>query len=74
MGSKVLEALAASEQKLILVRMRSGAEVRGRLVTFDEYMNLALEDAEEIIEGKEPRKIGSTHVKGDNLSFIVLCE
>ena len=74
MGSRVLEALAAHEQKLILVRMRSGAEVQGKLVTFDEYMNLSLDDAEEILEGKEPKKIGATHVKGDNLSFIVLKE
>jgi small nuclear ribonucleoprotein len=74
MTSRPLEALAAHEQRVVLVRMRSGAEVRGKLTTFDEYMNLSLEDAELLEEGKEPKKIGSTHVKGDNLSFIVLHE
>jgi len=74
MGSRPLEALVASEQKVVLVRMRSGDEVRGRLITCDEYMNLSLEDAEIIVEGKEPRKVGGTHVKGDNLVFVVLKE
>ncbi len=72
MPSRPLEALVASEQKTVMVHMRSGAEVRGKLVTCDEYMNLSLDDAEMLVEGKEPLKIGSTHVKGDNLIFVVL--
>ncbi len=74
MASRPLEALIASEQRTVLVRMRSGAELRGKLVTCDEYMNLSLEDAEVLDEGKEPKKIGGVHVKGDNLVFIVLKE
>lgn len=72
MADRPLEALRKAEGSVILVHMRSGQEVRGRLLTCDDYMNLSLEDAELLKEGAEPQKIGATHVKGDNLVFVAL--
>lgn len=69
MADKPLEALKKAEGSLVMVNTRSGLEVRGKLVTSDDYMNLSLEDAELLPAGK---KIGATHVKGDNLVFVVL--
>ncbi len=72
MADKPLEALKNAEGSLVIVSMRSGLEVRGKLITCDDYMNLSLEDAELLPAGAPPKKIGATHVKGDNLVFVVL--
>lgn len=72
MADRPLDSLKKAEGSPILVHTRNGQEVRGKLLTSDEYMNLSLEDAELLSTGSAPKKIGATHVKGDNLVFIVL--
>jgi len=72
MPDRPLEALKRAIGSHVLVRMRSGQEMRGKLAAFDDYMNLTLEESEVVEEGKEPKKSGTTHVKGDNLIYLVL--
>lgn len=45
--------------------------IEGRLIGFDEYMNLVLEDAEEINTKNDSRKaLGRILLKGDNISLM----
>lgn len=45
--------------------------IEGRLIGFDEYMNLTLDDAEEIDMKKlSRRKIGRILLKGDNVCLM----
>jgi len=55
--------------KSILVKLRNNSEVRGRLVGYDQHMNLILDDAEEI-DGKENIKRGLMFIRGDTIVFI----
>ena len=45
--------------------------VEGRIVGFDEYMNLVLDDAEEGVEKKQRRvSVGRILLKGDNITLM----
>jgi small nuclear ribonucleoprotein E len=45
--------------------------IEGRIIGFDEYMNVVLDDAEEVYPKKGTRvKIGLICLKGDNISLV----
>ncbi|MEM3030279.1 MAG: LSM domain-containing protein [Candidatus Micrarchaeia archaeon] len=54
----------------VLIRLKGGVEVRGRMVSYDVHMNIVLEDAEHLENGEVKRKLGTMLVRGDNLVFI----
>uniref|UniRef100_A0A0E0LR86 Small nuclear ribonucleoprotein E n=1 Tax=Oryza punctata TaxID=4537 RepID=A0A0E0LR86_ORYPU len=46
--------------------------IEGRIIGFDEYMNLVLDDAEEINVKKDTRKsLGRILLKGDNITLMM---
>ncbi|KAF7123178.1 hypothetical protein RHSIM_Rhsim12G0214100 [Rhododendron simsii] len=46
--------------------------IEGRIIGFDEYMNLVLEDAEEVNIKKKSRKaLGRILLKGDNITLMM---
>eukprot|EP00037_Helgoeca_nana_P030100 m.368286 g.368286 ORF g.368286 m.368286 type:complete len:94 (-) comp28110_c0_seq2:1234-1515(-) len=50
---------------------KSDLRIEGRIVGFDEYMNVVLDDAEEVsIKSKERKVIGRIMLKGDNITLI----
>eukprot|EP00727_Mastigamoeba_balamuthi_P001865 m51a1_g11676 putative small nuclear ribonucleoprotein e (98) ;mRNA; f:836-1494 len=45
--------------------------IEGRVIGFDEYMNIVLDDAEEILVKKNTRrKLGRILLKGDNITLM----
>jgi small nuclear ribonucleoprotein len=53
----------------VMVKLRSNEVVRGRLKSFDQHLNIVLEDAYEIVEDK-PRKLGTVVIRGENIVLI----
>ena len=50
----------------------NGDVVEGQIIGLDEYMNLVLDDADEVNLGKKERKkIGRVLLKGDNVTMMV---
>ncbi|KAF1948599.1 Sm-like ribonucleo protein, partial [Byssothecium circinans] len=52
-----------------------GIRIEGKLRGFDEFMNLVIDDAEEVTLAKKDtaeqrRKLGQVLLKGDNISLI----
>jgi len=46
--------------------------IEGVIIGFDEYMNLVLDDAEEVSHKKKTRKqIGRIMLKGDNITLMM---
>ncbi|XVE63415.1 hypothetical protein DITRI_Ditri07aG0018700 [Diplodiscus trichospermus] len=46
--------------------------IEGRIIGFDEYMNLVLDDAEEVnIKKKSSKSLGRILLKGDNITLMM---
>ena len=67
-ATKILED---SLGKIVLVRLKGTKSIRGKLVSFDQHMNLVLEDAEDVTQTSENvEKLGIIIVRGDNVIII----
>jgi small nuclear ribonucleoprotein len=56
--------------KVVLVELKGGRSVRGKLYSFDQHMNLVLEDAEDVGSSNNTKKIGTIIVRGDNVILV----
>ncbi len=56
--------------KQVLVNLKEGKSVRGKLEAFDQHMNLAISNATELEEGEKKQKIGRVILRGDNIFYI----
>jgi small nuclear ribonucleoprotein len=52
------------------VRLRGDRDVRGRLRSFDIYLNIVLDNAEEIRSDGTTRKLGTIVIRGENVVLI----
>ncbi|MBS7651347.1 MAG: LSm family protein [Candidatus Bathyarchaeia archaeon] len=59
-----------SLNKVVLVQLKGGRNVRGRLYSYDQHMNLVIEDAEDVTETDKTKKLGTLIVRGDNVVWI----
>ncbi len=63
------KCLSASLGKKITVALKNGKEYQGELKGFDEHMNLVLENAELMNEG---RKLDTVVIRGDTIFYIII--
>ncbi|PIY89466.1 MAG: ribonucleoprotein [Nitrosopumilales archaeon CG_4_10_14_0_8_um_filter_34_8] len=71
MGDEISNLMSNNKDKVILLRLRNNKTVRGSLQDFDIHMNLTLEDAEDISDGKTV-KLGKILLRGDNILAVSL--
>lgn len=64
------ELLTQSLGSIVLVKLKGGRIVRGLLRSFDQHLNLVLDEADELISESETRKLGTIIVRGDNVVII----
>jgi len=64
-----MDALGDSLDNQVLVRLKNGMEIRGKLKAFDIHINLVLEDAE-FTDGEVTKKVGVMFIRGDMVLFI----
>ena len=67
MATKILED---SLGKIVLVRLRGGKKLRGRLKGFDQHLNLVLDETDDTTEVENVKKLGAIIVRGDNVVII----
>ncbi len=66
-ANKILEE---SLGKMVLVRLKGGRSLRGKLQGFDQHMNLVLEETEDISDTNNSIRIGTIIVRGDNVVIL----
>ena len=64
------DILARSLGSQVLVNLKGGRELRGKLVGFDVHVNLVLEEAEELKGSEATKRYGTLIVRGDSVIFI----
>lgn len=64
------ELLNESLGNVVLVKLKGGRDLRGVLRSFDQHLNIVLEEADELKEGAAPRKLGTIIVRGDSVIII----
>lgn len=68
------EALSQFIQQIhgrpVVVKLNSGVDYRGVLACLDGYMNIALEQTEEYVNGQLKNKYGDAFIRGNNVLYI----
>src|SRR4030066_2353753 len=70
MSEMTTEILEQNIGKIVLVRLKGGKSLRGRLKGFDQHLNLVLEETEDTTNVESQRKLGLIIVRGDNVVLI----
>ncbi len=70
MAETTHKVLGESIGSIVLVKLRGANEVRGRLKSYDQHLNLVLEDAEEVLSDGTTRKLGTIVIRGDTVLLI----
>ena len=65
-SKKPVDFLKYAVGRPVIVKLNSGVEYRGVLACLDGYMNIALEQTQEFIEGKPSTSYGDTFIRGNN--------
>lgn len=64
------EFLKTIKGKPVVVKLNSGVIYRGVLSCLDGFMNIALEQCEEYVDGERRNKYGDTFIRGNNVLYI----
>ncbi|MFX1473930.1 MAG: LSM domain-containing protein [Promethearchaeota archaeon] len=70
MENQPIRILRKAIDGIVLIKLKDGKEYRGRLKEIDVYMNLVLEGAEELEDGKPTAKFGEVLIRGNNILYI----
>ena len=70
MSEMTIQILEESLGKVVLVRLKGGKSLRGKLKGFDQHLNLVLEETEDTTEIENIKRLGDIIVRGDNVIII----
>ena len=72
MSSIPINSLRKVVGQYIIIRLKDNVKYKGKLVSFDQYMNCHLSDAIEIIADEEVSRYGNIFVRGNNILLVQL--
>ncbi len=70
MSDMATQILEESLGKVVLVRLKGGKSLRGKLRGFDQHLNLVLEETEDTTDMEKVKRLGVIIVRGDNVIII----
>jgi small nuclear ribonucleoprotein len=70
MSEMTMEIMEENIGKTVIVRLKGGRGLRGKLKGFDQHLNLVLEETEDTSNIENVKKLGLIIVRGDNVVLI----
>lgn len=70
MELRPLDTLNEARGKNVLVELKNGKQLIGKLRSFDIHVNTVLENCEEKENGETKRRLGTLFIRGDTIIFI----
>ena len=65
-----LDLLNQAKGKEVLVQLKGDRQFVGTLLAFDMHINIALDNAKEMVNSEVRKNIGLTFLRGDTIIFI----
>ncbi len=65
-----LDLLNQSKGKDVLIQLKGNQQFVGTLMAFDMHINIALDNAKEVVDGEVKKNIGLTFLRGDTIIYI----
>jgi small nuclear ribonucleoprotein len=62
--------LQSSLHKNIIIKLKGKRTLKGKLKSFDQFMNLTLENAAEVLKDDQVQEMGEIFIKGENIVII----
>ena len=70
-GERPFDLLNKSIGQRVLVKLKNGEGIRGKVSSFDAHMNMVIEEAEEVgDDGGSKTKLGTILLRGGNILFV----
>ncbi|RLG74791.1 MAG: RNA-binding protein [Thermoprotei archaeon] len=69
MSDAAQRLLSENLGSVVLVKLRGNKLLRGKLKSFDQHLNIVLEDADEI-SSNETKKLGTVIIRGENVILV----
>jgi len=70
MELRPLDTLNQARNKNVIVELKNGRQLRGKLRSFDIHVNTVLEECDELEGGEVKRSLGVIFIRGDTIVFI----
>ncbi len=65
-----LDLLNQAKGKEVLIQLKGNQQFVGTLMAFDMHINVALDNAKEVVDGEVKKNIGLTFLRGDTIIYI----
>ena len=65
-----LDLLNESKGKEILIELKDGKQIVGKLLAFDIHINIVVDSAKEIVNNEIKRSLGIVFVRGNTILWI----
>ncbi len=69
-NNRPLDLLNSAKGKTVLIELKNGRSITGKLIAFDVHINITLENSEEKQNGDTLRKLGNVFIRGDTIILV----
>ena len=69
-SARPLDALNKARNQRVILDLKNGRQLMGKLNAFDIHINVVLDECEERVDGEVKRKLGTVFVRGDTIIML----